>query len=66
MFDLCIMFHHIRNPDIALSFITSNINYYLGVKIGNKKVSILLYADDIALLSDTDNGLQAMLNVVYK
>ncbi len=25
----------------------------LGVKIGNKKVSILLYADDIVLLSDT-------------
>ncbi len=30
----------------------------LGVKIGNKKVSILLYADDIVLLSDTENGLQ--------
>ncbi len=34
----------------------------LGVKIGNKKLSILLYADDIVLLSDTENGLQAMLN----
>ncbi len=38
----------------------------LGVKIGNKKVSISLYADDIVLLSDTENGLQAMLNVVLK
>ncbi len=36
------------------------------MKIVNKKVSILLYTDDIVLLSDTDNGLQAMLNVVHK
>ncbi len=36
------------------------------MKIGNKKLSILLYADDIVLLSDTENGLQAMLNVVHK
>ncbi len=38
----------------------------LGLKIGNKKVSILQYADDIVLLSEPDNGLQAMLNVVHK
>ncbi len=36
------------------------------MKIGNKKVRILLYADDIVVLSDTENGLQAMLNVIYK
>ncbi len=30
------------------------------------KVSILQYADDIVLLSDTENGLQAMLNVVQQ
>ncbi len=36
------------------------------MKIGNKKVSILLYADDIILLSDTENGVQAMLNVIHK
>ncbi len=36
------------------------------MKIGNKKLSILLYADDNFLLSDTQNGLQAMLNVVHK
>ncbi len=30
------------------------------------KLSILLYVDDIVLLSDTENGLQAMLNVVHK
>ncbi len=38
----------------------------LGVKICNKKLSILLYADNIVLLSDTENGLQAMLNAVHK
>ncbi len=38
----------------------------LVVKIGNKKLSILLYADDIVFLSDTVNGLQAILNVVHK
>ncbi len=37
----------------------------LSVKIGNKKVSILLSADDIVLLSDTENGLQAMLTVIH-
>ncbi len=36
------------------------------MKIDNKKVSILIYADDIVLLSDTENGLQAILNVVHK
>ncbi len=36
------------------------------MKIGNKKLRILLYADDIVLLSDTENRLQAMLNVVHK
>ncbi len=36
------------------------------MKIGNTKLSILLYADDIVLLSDTENGLQVMLNGVHK
>ncbi len=51
---------------IFISDIVREINdLNLGVKIGNKKVSILLYADDIVLLSDTENGLEAMLNVVH-
>ncbi len=49
---------------IVINDIVKEINdFNLGVKIGNKKVSILLYADDIVLLSDIENGLQAMLNV---
>ncbi len=58
------------SPTLFLIFINDiarEINdLKLGVKIGNKKVSILLYANDIVLLSDTENGLQAMLNVVHK
>ena len=36
-----------------------------GSKLDGLKVSSLLYADDIVLLSDTSNGLQTMLNIVY-
>ena len=35
-----------------------------GVKIGNKTVSILLYADDIVLISDSEKSLQDMLNTI--
>ena len=42
----------------------------LGVKFGNVKLSILLYADDMVLLADNENDLQAMLDCmkqwVYK
>ena len=34
---------------------------HCGIKIGIEQVSILLYADDIVLLSDSDKGLQSML-----
>ncbi len=40
-------------------------NLNLGINIGNRTLSILLYADDIVLLSDTEEGLQTMLNTVY-
>ena len=35
-----------------------------GIDIGGEKVCILLYADDIVLLSDNENGLQSMLDVL--
>ena len=35
-----------------------------GTDIGGEKVCILLYADDIVLLSDNENGLQSMLDVL--
>ena len=37
----------------------------MGVKIGTTSISILMYADDIVLLSETENGLQMMLNELY-
>ncbi|VDI32657.1 Hypothetical predicted protein, partial [Mytilus galloprovincialis] len=37
----------------------------LGVSIGNSNVSILLYADDIVLVSPNENDMQAMLNKVH-
>ena len=36
-----------------------------GVKIGNKMVSVLLYADDIVLISETEESLQKQLNTVH-
>ena len=37
-----------------------------GVKVGNESVSILMYADDVALIAETEKDLQAMLNVLHK
>lgn len=37
----------------------------LGVQFDNRSISILLYADDIILLSETEEGLQKMLDCVY-
>ena len=37
-----------------------------GIKIGIEQVSILLYADDIVLLSDSEKGLQSMLTYLNK
>ncbi len=52
--------------DISMNNIVHEVNNLnLGINIGNRKLSILLYADDIVLLSDTEEGLQTMLNTVY-
>ena len=37
-----------------------------GIKIGDTTVSILLYADDIVLIAETETSLQKMLDTVYK
>ena len=37
-----------------------------GVPFGNEKLSILLYADYVVLLAETEADLQIMLNVLYK
>ena len=35
-----------------------------GISVGNDKVLILLYADDIALLSESEDDMQNMLDTV--
>ena len=39
-------------------------NLNLGIKMGDVNLSILLYADDIVLMAESDKDLQAMLNYV--
>ena len=36
----------------------------LGIKVGNERLSLLMYADDIVILSESGNDLQLMLDVV--
>ena len=36
-----------------------------GISVGNDKVPILLYADDIVLLSESEDDMQNMLDIVY-
>ena len=36
----------------------------IGVDIGQEKVSILMYADDLVLLAENENDLQLLLNVL--
>ena len=38
----------------------------LGVSIGNDKVSILAYADDIVLLAESEAELQRQLDILYE
>ena len=37
-----------------------------GISVGNDKAPILLYADDIALLSESEDDMQNMLDIVYE
>ena len=36
----------------------------LGMRIGNEKISLLMYADDIILMSEKSDDLLSMLDVV--
>ena len=38
----------------------------LGVSIGEEKVNMLMYADDLVLLGENENDLQSLLDVLYK
>ena len=42
------------------------ISLNLGIKIGNRNISILLYADDMVLLAKNEDDLQMMLNKMYE
>ena len=46
--------------DLAMEIKAMNV----GVKVGERQVPILLYADDVAIISETETDMQAMLNVV--
>ncbi len=37
-----------------------------GVKFGDCNIGILLYADDVALISENEHNMQNMINCVYK
>ena len=39
-------------------------SYNCGIDIGNEKVCILLYADDIVILANNENALQTLLNAL--
>lgn len=41
-------------------------NMNLGIELGNRKLSILLYADDIALVANSPEDLQTMLNKLHE
>ena len=38
----------------------------VGVKVGERQVPILLYADDLAIISETETDMQVMLTVVHE
>ena len=46
-----------------------SLNYYsleLGIDIGDRMISILLFADDISLISENENDLQILLDKVFE
>ncbi len=51
----------INDPDLAND--TNSLN--LGIDIGGFGISILLYADEIVLLSESEQDLQKILDCVY-
>lgn len=51
---------------IFVNDLVSEINdLQLGVKVGESNISILMYADDILLMGDSEESLQTMLNTLH-
>lgn len=48
------------------SVLHNRIAEWKGVSIDDEKMSILLYADDIVWISETEEGLQEMLNLAHR
>ncbi len=53
--------------NILINDLVNDVNSFnLGVTIDGYRISILLYADDIVLLGETEKDLEKMLDSVYK
>ena len=53
--------------NIFINDLATNIkNLNLGIKMGDINLSILLYADDIAIIAENEKDLQTMLNCVHQ
>ena len=51
---------------VFVNDLISEVNdMHLGVNFGDENISILLYADDIALVADNEANLQSMLNKLH-
>ena len=48
--------------DLAVDIKSMN----LGIYFGNKNISILLYADDIVIVAENENNLQAMITYMHQ
>lgn len=57
------------SPTLFAIFINNSVNEVkelnVGVNVGDLKVCMLLYADNIVLISENELDLQTMLNVVH-
>ena len=59
------------SPTIFAAYINElelimNVTGGMGVNINGVKVSVLMYADDLVLLSQTEDGLQCGINVLHR
>ena len=57
------------SPTLFAIYINDLVDYInhlnCGIHVGGTQISLFLYADDIVLLSESEEGLQSMLNVLH-
>ena len=57
---------HVSTETIFGNDLVAEVNYIcLEIKIGDRKLSLLLHADDIVLMSDSEEKLQLMLDTAH-